>query len=130
MEYERTNNSTEGKDVEVDGPIRSLPGGHTTPKPHQQIRALNSPIRRRILRILHEAGEARSSKELAAEMGLVLGHVNYHVQALKKIGAIVLTDTRRVRGTVESFYASTVSDVPKVNGYLGETAREDLEGAT
>lgn len=90
------------------------------------IRAANSPQRRRILRILHDAGEARSPNELAAAFGITLGHVSYHVKVLRECGALALTDTQQKRGAVEHFYASTVANNELVVKLL-EATREDDE---
>jgi DNA-binding transcriptional ArsR family regulator len=91
------------------------------------IRAINTPQRRRILRALHTAGEARSLKELSKAGGASLGNVYYHVKVLTDCGAVALTDTRPRRGAVEHFYASTVID-DKLVGKLLEGTRVEDEG--
>lgn len=69
---------------------------------------MGAPQRRRILRILQDAGEARSPNEIAKVFGVPVGYVSYHVKVLKECGALALTDTQQKRGAVEHFYASTV----------------------
>lgn len=74
------------------------------------IRAIGAPVRRRILRTLHELDEARSPNELAIFFGIPVSYVSYHVKVLRECGAIALTDVKQKRGAVEHFYASTVKD--------------------
>ena len=66
------------------------------------VKALAHPIRVRILGIL----ESRSAtpRELAAEIGLPLENVSYHVRTLKSFGFIKLERTRQVRGAIEHHY--------------------------
>jgi DNA-binding transcriptional ArsR family regulator len=89
------------------------------------IKALGAPQRRRILRILQEAGEARSSIEIARVIGVPIGHVSYHVKVLKGCGVLELTDTQRKRGAVEHFYVSTVMDNELVVKFLEATRADD-----
>jgi DNA-binding transcriptional ArsR family regulator len=89
------------------------------------LKATNSPQRRRILRILHAAGEARSPNEIAKAFGVPVGYVSYHVRVLKECGALALTDTQPKRGAIEHFYASTVMDNGLVVGLLEATRADD-----
>lgn len=96
-------------------------------KATDRIRAIGAPQRRRILRALHEAGEARSPNELTKAVHTSLGHVSYHVRVLTECGAVALTDTRPRRGAVEHFYASTVIHDALVIKLLEDTRAEDGE---
>jgi len=89
------------------------------------IRELGHPLRRQILEALHEAGEARSSKELAATFNLPIANVSYHVKKLRDIDALVLTDSVPVRGTTEWFHASAVQDHPWLSRILDATHGQD-----
>jgi DNA-binding transcriptional ArsR family regulator len=89
------------------------------------IKALNAPQRRRILRILEEAGEARSPNEIAEVFGVPVGYVSYHVKVLKECSALALTDTQQKRGAVEHFYASTVMENELVVKLLEATRADD-----
>jgi DNA-binding transcriptional ArsR family regulator len=89
------------------------------------IRAISAPQRRRILRALHAAGEARSPNELSKAGGTSLGDVTYHVKVLTECGVVALTDTQPRRGAVEHFYASTVTDNKLVVGLLEATRKDD-----
>jgi len=86
-----------------------------------RIRAIDTPQRRRILRALHKAGEARSPNELSKAGGNSLGRVNYHIKVLTGCGAVALADTQPRRGAVEHFYASTVFDDEMVGKLLEDT---------
>src|SRR3954453_329128 len=66
------------------------------------VKALAHPIRVRILGILE--GRSATPRELAAEIGLPLENVSYHVRTLKKFGFIKLERTRQVRGAIEHHY--------------------------
>lgn len=89
------------------------------------IKAISAPRRRRILRTLHDVGEARSPNELAEAFENSVGHVSYHVKVLKECGALALTDTQQKRGAVEHFYASTVMDNELVVKLLEATRADD-----
>jgi DNA-binding transcriptional ArsR family regulator len=89
------------------------------------IKAVSAPQRRRILRRLHDVGEARSPNELAEAFEGSVVHVSYHVKVLKECGALVLTDTQPKRGAVEHFYASTVMDNELVAKLLEATEADD-----
>jgi DNA-binding transcriptional ArsR family regulator len=89
------------------------------------IKAIGAPQRRRILRALHDAGEARSPNELSKAFEISVGHVSYHVKVLKECGALALTDTQPRRGAVEHFYASTVMNHELVVKLLEATRADD-----
>ena len=88
-------------------------------------RALNHPLRRRILRALHDGGEARSPVQLSTELRAPLSNLNYHVGVLRDAGAIVLSAKRPVRGSTEHFYASTVTGNAAVAEFLESTTEGD-----
>jgi DNA-binding transcriptional ArsR family regulator len=92
------------------------------------IKAIGAPQRRRILRILQEAGEARSPNEIAKSFGVPVGFISYHVKVLKECGVLALTDTQQKRGAVEHFYASTVMDSELVVKILEATKADDEVG--
>jgi DNA-binding transcriptional ArsR family regulator len=94
-------------------------------KAEDYIKAISAPQRRRILRTLHEAGEARSPNELAKAFELSVGNVSYHVKVLNECGALSLTDTQQKRGAVEHFYASTVMNNELIVKLLEATRADD-----
>lgn len=89
------------------------------------LQVLTHPLRRHILRTLHEAGEARSPRELSRELCAPLGNLSYHVRVMREKGAIALTDRRAVRGSAEHFYSSVVPDHELAIQVLESTKRED-----
>ena len=66
-----------------------------------------------------------SSAELALQLSLGISNTNYHVKALARVGALVLTDQIPVRGAEEHFYASTLSDDDLVLALLERSKDED-----
>jgi DNA-binding transcriptional ArsR family regulator len=102
--------------------------------PHHEedlIRALNHRLRREILRLLHSSPGPLSPRQierelkLGSEHGNTLSTVSYHATVLAEFNAICLVNTRRVRGAVEHFYASRVSDTAWVLGLLCRTQESD-----
>lgn len=67
-----------------------------------RVRLLAHPLRHRLLTILNE--RVASPKELAAELGLPIPNVSYHVQQLRQAGAIELVRKEPRRGVEEHFY--------------------------
>ncbi len=65
-------------------------------------KALSNEVRARALDLL-SAGPM-SPKEIAAELGLDVRGLAYHVRVLKKLGCIELVETRPRRGAVEHVY--------------------------
>jgi DNA-binding transcriptional ArsR family regulator len=72
------------------------------PSPEQLLKALQHPTRRRILRAMGE--EAISPCELADTLEASLSNISYHVRVLADCGAVSLTGTRPVRGSMQHFY--------------------------
>jgi DNA-binding transcriptional ArsR family regulator len=68
----------------------------------EQLRALADERRTRIVTILRE--RARSTSELADELGLPKGTVGHHLKVLEKAGLIRVVRTRKVRALTEKFY--------------------------
>jgi DNA-binding transcriptional ArsR family regulator len=113
---------------ETPKPNRTLAqAGTPCVKATDRIRAIGAIQRRRILRTLHKAGEARSPNELSKAVHTSLSHVSYHVRVLTECGVVALTDTRPRRGAVEHFYASTVIRDELVIKLLEDTRAEDGE---
>ncbi|HEX5928376.1 MAG TPA: helix-turn-helix domain-containing protein [Solirubrobacterales bacterium] len=93
--------------------------------PQEMVTALRHPLRRGILRRLHEVGEARSPRELAAMLDCGVSEVTHHVAVLYAVKALALTDTVSDRGGVEHFYASTVEHDGGIGLVLIGTERSD-----
>jgi DNA-binding transcriptional ArsR family regulator len=72
------------------------------------VKALNHPLRRRILWLIREReGTPLSPTEAADEMRHPLSNVSYHFRALGEATAIELKSTRQVRGSLQHFYVLT-----------------------
>jgi DNA-binding transcriptional ArsR family regulator len=80
------------------------------PTPAALVGAVVHPLRREILRTLHEAEEARSPRELALALDCGLSSASYHVRVLADTHILALTDAMSARGSTEHFYASAVED--------------------
>jgi DNA-binding transcriptional ArsR family regulator len=91
-------------------PRRQLACSKNAPTPTALVQALVHPLRREILRVLHEAGEARSPRELTLALGCALPDVSYHVAVLADINVLILTDAGTAGGSTEHYYASAVGD--------------------
>jgi hypothetical protein len=91
------------------------------------ISAINHPLRRQLLRFIHSANEPQSPCQLAHKLDLenMLSQVSYHVTVLARYRVISLSAQRPVRGALEHFYASEVSDVAWLRGLLDRTREAD-----
>lgn len=65
-------------------------------------KALSNDVRARALDLLSTG--PMSPKSIAAELGLDVRRLAYHVRVLKKLGCIELIETRPRRGAVEHIY--------------------------
>ena len=65
-------------------------------------KALSNDVRAQALELLSNG--AWSPKAIAAELGLDVRGVAYHVRVLKKLGCIELVETRPRRGAIEHVY--------------------------
>lgn len=89
------------------------------------IHALNHPVRRHILRQLGEEGIERSPSEMAQAAALGLPGLSFHARVLCELQVTRCTRTRPVRGSLEHFYASNVSDNELVAAILVGTEGDD-----
>jgi len=89
------------------------------------IHALNHPARRQILRQLGELGTERSPSEMAQAATFSLSGLSFHARVLCELQVTCCTRTQPVRGSLEHFYASNVSDNDLVSAILSETEGDD-----
>jgi DNA-binding transcriptional ArsR family regulator len=91
--------------------------------------ALNHGLRRRILRFQLKLpqGASASPVEISEALDRPLSNVSYHVRVLIEKGAVILTSTRPVRGSVEHFYrpSETIINNKWVAKLLRDTRDED-----
>lgn len=93
------------------------------------IQALNHPLRRKLLRALHGADDARSPVQLSKMTGEDISSIDYHIKILVSLGAAVKTGDRQVRGARENFFLSKVSDHKQMVTILADTERDDSRDA-
>lgn len=70
-----------------------------------QLRAVGHDLRTTIIHLLRD--RARSTHELAAELGIPKGTVGHHLKVLERAGLIRVVRTRQVRAVTEKFYGRT-----------------------
>jgi DNA-binding transcriptional ArsR family regulator len=75
---------------------------HPTSIDQRLAKALSSPLRARALALIDEG--VASPKAIAAELGLDVRGVAYHVRVLRKLGCIELIETQQRRGAIEHIY--------------------------
>jgi DNA-binding transcriptional ArsR family regulator len=93
------------------------------------IQALNHPLRRTLLRALHNSDGARSPVQLSKMIGEDVSSIDYHIKILASLGAAVKTSDRQVRGARENFFLSKVSDHEQMVTILADTERDDRRDA-
>jgi predicted ArsR family transcriptional regulator len=71
----------------------------------EQLRAIADDLRTKIVALVRD--RAKSTQELAHELGLPKGTVGHHVKVLEHAGLIRVVRTRRVRAVTEKFYGRT-----------------------
>jgi DNA-binding transcriptional ArsR family regulator len=89
------------------------------------IKALNHPVRREALRLLHETSEGRSAVQLTQFIDVAGTKVSYHLKVLSNLGAITRAGERTVRGVLEKFFVSAVADHRQVISILTDTESDD-----
>jgi DNA-binding transcriptional ArsR family regulator len=87
----------------------SVMQGKASPEPgllnQRFVKAVGHPLRQRIL--IELGDEPASPSQLSVRLDEPLGKVSYHVKILAECGAVDLTHTEQVRGTVEHFYRAS-----------------------
>jgi predicted ArsR family transcriptional regulator len=71
----------------------------------EQLRALADDLRAGIISLLR--WRARSTQELARELGIPKGTVGHHLKVLERAGLVRVVRTRQVRAVTEKFYGRT-----------------------
>lgn len=93
------------------------------------IKAIDHPLRRRILRLLGDHEEPLSPAQMAEELDFSLSMTAYHIRILHELRAIERTGRRQVRGALQRFYKSRVKDDPPIATLLEETREVDDAGS-
>jgi len=90
--------------------------------------ALDHPFRREVLRTLNREGRARSVAELGAELpALRRAQLAYHLQVLRRLGAVAPGPAGPGAGRGHAHYASGVLEDEEVRAVLRATERVDRE---
>jgi len=84
-----------------------MAGPERVKKTHALLAALAHPARRRLLRSMAD-GKAISPGDLAEQLGMPLPTVSHHMRALARCDAVTLVGTRRLRGSIQHLYRSSV----------------------
>ncbi len=71
----------------------------------EQLRALADDLRAGIVSLLRS--RARSTQELARELGIPKGTIGHHLKVLERAGLVKVVRTRQVRAVTEKFYGRT-----------------------
>lgn len=71
----------------------------------EQLRALAGDLRTKLVTLLRE--RARSTTDLAGELGLPKGTVGHHLKVLERAGLVRVVRTRQVRALTEKYYGRT-----------------------
>lgn len=106
-------------------------GGRRPYEEDDLIRALNHPLRRQILRLLHSSRkplsptEIEERLELGDDHGGKLSSVSYHATVLARYRTISLVGEQQVRGAMEHFYESRVPASGWVRGVLKRLQKSD-----
>lgn len=99
----------------------------------QQLRALGSPIRQRIIRVLRD--RPATVAQIAVLLAITKGNAHYHVKVLTQAGIIEVVNTCRVRGVTEIYYGPVGMLIVAPAGEPGEpdwmmrTALAEVEAA-
>lgn len=95
------------------------------------IKAIDHPLRRRMLRLLGDREEPLSAVQMADELDFSLSVTAYHMRILYELRAIARAGRRQVRGALQRFYKSRVKDDPPIEALLEETREvDDAESRT
>lgn len=89
------------------------------------IRAIDHPLRRRILRLLLDQGAQRSPVQMSKAITVPLGSASYHVRVLHRLHAVEPAGKKQVRGALQRFYRTTIEDDPPIEALLEETREAD-----
>jgi predicted ArsR family transcriptional regulator len=71
----------------------------------EQLRALADDLRAGVVSLLRS--RARSTQELARELGIPKGTIGHHLKVLERAGLVRVVRTRQVRAVTEKFYGRT-----------------------
>lgn len=89
------------------------------------IAALNHPVRREALRLLHQKGGELSATDMSRTIKKTSTAISHHLKVLAETGAAELVFEQRVRGATQRFYESKVDKHQRIQEILADTRRDD-----
>lgn len=111
------------------GPGGSNGGRCRQPSDEDLVSALNHRTRRIVLRSLHRADEPLSPASLSRALGFGVPSLSYHFKVLQRQCIVKLVGERPVRGAVEHFFESKVTDNAVALEILRNTSAGDEDEA-
>ncbi len=91
------------------------------------ISALNSPVRREALRVMHRDPSRLTATQISRKMRTVSSQlVSHHLDVLSKKELIRLVGRKPARGGVEKFFISEVAEHAQVRQILVDTEGDDI----
>jgi DNA-binding transcriptional ArsR family regulator len=115
------------------GPASEPAADRVDVRTDQQLHAVGSLARHRVLRVLRD-GPATVT-QIAERLGIAKGSSHYHVKVLAKAGLVHVVETRKVRGVVEQYYGMVAQGItlpdpgPGEPEHLMRHALADVEAA-
>jgi DNA-binding transcriptional ArsR family regulator len=110
---------------------RELASSDSTHEPAREMSpallcALHHPVRRQVLRALHEETSPLSASAMSrSRISVGLPRLSFHARVLCEMGVIECVATRDTRGSTERLYASLVAENELVGTILRNTAADD-----
>jgi DNA-binding transcriptional ArsR family regulator len=90
--------------------------------------ALDHPVRRELLRTLSHKPRPRTIAEIGTDLhGFPLGQLNYHLQVLRRSGAVAAESTEVSASSAGARYASEVFEDGQIRTVLRATEKWDRE---
>lgn len=89
------------------------------------LKALNNPLRREVLRLLHRAPDPLSARRMSRTVEDTGNGLSHHLRVLADLGVVKLVGVEKVRGVKEKFFASEVGDNAQVCAILVDTEQDD-----
>ena len=87
--------------------------------------ALYHPLRREALRVLNDAAEPITPRQISDIMPWDLQVISFHIRVLKERNLARCTRTRGVRGATEHYYVSRVAKNDLLASILAGTKKDD-----
>jgi DNA-binding transcriptional ArsR family regulator len=89
------------------------------------ISALDHPVRREVLRLLHRHDTHLSPIQMNEKINVGISCLSYHARTLAEQKVTRLASTMQVRGATQHFYVSKVADNELVATILNCTEKDD-----